>query len=150
MSRRRNPGARWAPRAGARSKWSDQQAARSNTGYNGRQQPLPLPIAEELARLFAQLHKVERLLRTWYPHELALPLGEVVPLSEVRWIKRGELLKLIEVIEKAAPPSLGKRSEAFLDGLRQLAAEYPTVRLSAKQSAWLDGLIEDAGIVDAS
>jgi hypothetical protein len=149
MSRRRNPSAGWS-RAGV-GIWTDQRTRRSNTSHNGRQGQLPLHIVEELQRLFEQVRRIELLLAAWYPQEPPLPLGQVVPLAseQKRWIKREELLELVEQIEKANPPSLGERSKAFLDGLRQLAAEYPKVRLSPKQSAWLDGLVEDAGVPDA-
>jgi hypothetical protein len=122
---------------------------------------IPAHVAEELARIFLHLHRVGRLLRTsgvsWNDAAAAispqpgLPLGgEVVPLhakEQVRWIKRGQLLGLIDVIERAGASSLGERSRTFLGGLRVLAAQYPSVRLSAKQTKWLDGLAEDAQAV---
>ena len=67
----------------------------------------------------------------------------------VRWMDRAELLALVAEITRRSPPSLGERSRAFLAGLGELAAEFPVVRLSPKQSNWLDGLAKDAGLAEA-
>ena len=52
---------------------------------------------------------------------------------------------MIAEIEKRRPPSLGVRSQKFLDQLRAYASEFDPVRLSAKQWNRLNGLAEDAG-----
>jgi hypothetical protein len=153
MSRRmRNPGA--GAHAGARGRWVERASRSPNTSRHVDQLTvLPAHVAEELRLLFEQLRRVEKLLKDAgaINPQSRLPLGgEVVPLhAEVRWIERFKLLALLDVIEKAEAASLGERSKAFLDGLRALAAQYPHVRLSAKQAAWLDSLAQDAEAVEA-
>lgn len=135
----------------------------------GRPKPIPAHIAQQLAAALRAIDQVGQLLAQqgmrWAdlaalvspsPTQPALPLGDesmVAPEREddcaVRWIQPAALLDLIGEIERRAPPSLGVRSRKFLNGLRELAAEYDLVRLSQKQDNWLRGLSKDAGLVVA-
>lgn len=132
---------------------------------------IPTHVAAEIRTMITAIGRLDAQLAScglgWsdvaaaIPGQLGLPWEEAPSPSPsdaksedakaelVRWIKPDELLATIAEIERRSPSSLGGRSRAFLQGLRELAADYPVVRLSPKQSNWLDGLAADAGLIAA-
>lgn len=135
----------------------------SNGGSTAITRPPPAFPKQAVADMFASIGNVERMLRTqgldWSdlatmiagaPQQIPLPGFEIPPPTpaaeaeeKLRWIKAPALLDLIAEIERKSQTARGERSQQFLAGLRQLAADYPVVRLSMKQNRWLTGLLDD-------
>ncbi len=139
-------------------------AGRASTG---KRPPKPVPdhVREQVVDMLLAIGAVESIMGTrglrWSDIAAAFapqqplpglepspspPAPEPPATSRERWIEPAKLVAIIEMIEKAAPPMLGDRSRDFLAGLRKLAGEFPMVRLSRKQTSWLDALAKDAGV----
>jgi hypothetical protein len=121
-----------------------------------RHPPNGKPLDEQISDLIAAIGKLNdqatAIARTVAADRQAqLPLAPssapAEPAPAPQYFTKAELLARVDEIERRSPPSLGERSRQFLAGLRTLADQFDPVRPSPKQLNWLDGLAQDAGLI---